>query len=131
MSDDEEEEANVQLTEEFVESVKSWVTFDDKIRSLTAEISELKKEKKPFEEYILENMDKMNLKVMNITGGKLRKNSSNTKTPLNQEHIQNCIYEMTKDSAKAIQISKMIMDKRPIKERVNLKRTTNKKEKKK
>ena len=130
MSDD-EEEAKVAVTEEFVETVKSWVSLDDKIRSLSAEISELKKEKKPFEEYILENMDKMNLKVMNITGGKLRKNSSNTKTPLNQEHIQNCLYEMLgKNSAKAIQIAKLIMDKRPTKERINLKRTKNKKEKK-
>ena len=72
-------------------------------------------------------MTDINELCINITGGKLRKNKSKTKTGLKPELIQSAIYDLTKDSAKAVQMTKYIMDKRPVVERVNLKRTLNRK----
>ena len=76
MSDSENEEVPDEITEEFVEVVKNWVTIDDEIRKKTAEIKELKDEKKEFETFILEYMGKVNESVISISDGKLRRNKS-------------------------------------------------------
>ena len=74
-------------------------------------------------------MDKIGEKSINITGGKLRQNKSQTKTGLKQDVIQGALYDLTQDSAKSVQMTKYIMDKRPTVERINLKRTRNRKKK--
>lgn len=128
-SDYEEEQKNI--TEEFVEVVKSWVKLDDEIREYSNKIKDLKNDRKEYEEFILEYMDKINENVIEITGGKLRRNKSQTKTPLKEESIQTAIFEITKDNEKSAQMTKYIMENRPSVERVNLKRTKFRKEKKK
>ena len=119
------------ITEEFVEVVKNWVKLDDEIRNYNDKIKDLKNERKEYEEYILEYMDKINENVINITGGKIRKNKSNTKTPLKEESIKTALYEITKDNEKSAQMTKYIMENRPSIERVNLKRTRLRKSRKK
>jgi len=133
MSDNEEDLENSQdkITEEFVEVVKNWVKLDDEIRDYNDKVKDLKNERKDYEEYILEYMDKINENVINITGGKLRKNKSQTKTPLKEESIQTALFEITKDNERSTQMTKYIMEKRPSVERVNLKRTRLRKPKKK
>lgn len=120
-----------EITEEFVEVVKNWVKIDDDIRKKNQEIKELKDERKEFETFILEYMDKINESVINISDGKLRRNKSASKGALKQESIQNALLDITQDSSKAMQMTKYIMDKRPITERVNLKRTKNRGKRKK
>ena len=118
------------ITEEFVEVVKSWVKLDDEIKKRNEEIKEFKTEKKEYEIFILEYMDKINESVINISDGKLRRNKSSTKPPLKQEFIQNALLDITKDSVKAMEITKYILDNRPTTERINLKRTRNRVKKK-
>jgi hypothetical protein len=122
-NDSDNENSKDKITEEFIEVVKNWVKLDDEIRDCNDKIKDLKNERKDYEEYILEYMDKINENVINITGGKIRKNKSNTKTPLKEESIQTALLEITKDSAKSTQMAKYIMENRPSVERVNLKRT--------
>ena len=131
MSDDEEKEKQKQITEEFVEMVKNWVKVDDLAREYKNKIKELTQEKKDYEEFILEYMDKIDEKVIDITGGKIRRNKSSSRGALKQEMIQSALYDVMKDSNKAIEITKFILEKRPVTERVNLKRTSNRKTKKK
>jgi len=133
MSDNEDDYENSQdkVTEEFVEVVKNWVKLDDEIRDYNDKVKELKNERKEYEEYILEYMDKINENVINITGGKIRRNKSQTKTPLKEESIKTAIYEITKDNTKSEQMTKYIMENRPSVERVNLKRTRLRKSRKK
>ena len=123
MSDNEDSdyEKQKQITEEFVEVVKNWVKLDDEIRDYTSKIKDLKNERKEFEDFILEYMETINENVIEITGGKLRRNKSNTKTPLKEESIQTALYEITKDNEKSMQMTKHIMENRPSVERVNLK----------
>ena len=118
-----------QITEEFIEMVKAYVKLDDEIRKHQNKIKELKNERKDYEEFVLEYMNKIGEKSINITGGKLRQNKSKTKIGLKQDYIQNALYELTKDSTKSVQMTKYIMDKRPVIERVNLKRTKARKKK--
>jgi hypothetical protein len=128
---DEEAQIPEEVTEEFVEVVKSWVTIDDDIRKKMAEIKELKDERKEFEVFILEYMDKVNENVIDISDGKLRRNKSNTKGGLKQEMIQTALLDMTQNTSKAMEMTKYIMDNRPTTERVNLKRTKNRGKQKK
>tara|TARA_A100001015_G_C14485416_1_gene517169 strand:+ start:173 stop:559 length:387 start_codon:yes stop_codon:yes gene_type:complete len=118
------------ITDEFVEVVKSWVKLDDDIKQKNEDIKELKTEKKEYEMFILEYMDKINESVINISDGKLRKNKSLTKSPLKQEFIQNALLDITNDSVKAMEITKYILENRPKTERINLKRTRNRVKKK-
>jgi len=96
-----------------------------------AEIKELKDERKEFEVFILEYMDKVNENVIDISDGKLRRNKSNTKGGLKQEMIQTALLDMTQNTSKAMEMTKYIMDNRPTTERVNLKRTKNRGKQKK
>lgn len=130
-NDSDYENSQDKITEEFVEVVKNWVKLDDEIRNYNDKIKDLKNERKEYEEYILEYMDKINENVINITGGKIRKNKSNTKTPLKEESIKTALYEITKDNEKSAQMTKYIMENRPSVERVNLKRTRLRKSRKK
>lgn len=120
---EEEEDPMKKITEEFVEVVKNWVKIDDEIRKRNVEIKDLKNEKKEFEGFILEYMGQINENVINISDGKLRLNKSKTKGPLKQDSIQKALFDITKDSNKAVQMTKYILDSRPVTERVNLKRT--------
>lgn len=129
MSESDNEQEKVDITEEFIEVVKNWVKIDDNIREKTSQIKELKDERKEFETFILEYMDKINENVINISDGKLRKNKSSTKAGLKQETIQNALLDLTQDTNKAVQMTKYIMDKRHVTERVNLKRTKLRKKK--
>ena len=120
---DDTEDVQKKVTEEFADMVKKWAKIDDQIRENEKKNRELKKERKEYESFVLEFMETQDIKVIDITGGKLRRNKSNTKSGLTPSHIQSCLYEMTNDSAKALKITKTIMEKRPSVERVNLKRT--------
>ena len=128
MPDSENEEEGVipkDITEEFKEVVVNWVKIDDDIRSLNQKIKDLKDEKKEFEVFILEYMNTINENVINISDGKLRLNRSKTKAPLKEENIQSALLDITKDSNKALELTKYIFQSRPLTERVNLKRTKN------
>lgn len=128
MSESENEEEGVipkDITEEFKEVVVNWVKIDDDIRSLNQKIKDLKDEKKEFEVFILEYMNTINESTINISDGKLRLNRSKTKAPLKEENIQSALLDITKDSNKALELTKYIFQSRPLTERVNLKRTKN------
>lgn len=128
---DKDNDKDKEQLEEFIEVVKNWVKIDDDIRVKQNEIKDLKTERKDYEVFILEFMDKFNETVINITGGKIRKNKSKTKTPLKQDYIQQALFDVTQDSAKSLQMTKYILDSRPSAERVNLKRTRDRVKKKK
>ena len=98
-----------EITEEFVEVVKSWVTIDNEIRDKMAKIKELKDERKEFEVFILEYMDKINENVISISDGKLRRNKSSTKAGLKQETIQSALLDITQDQSKALEMTKYIL----------------------
>ena len=60
ISDDEDNETidDVKVPKEFQENVVKFVKIDDLIRKKQEELSELKKQKKPCEEFILKYLDK-------------------------------------------------------------------------
>lgn len=124
-SDEEDNETidDVKIPKEFQENVVKFVKIDDLIRKKQEEMSELKKQKKPCEEFILKYLDKTDLNTIEITDGKLRKNKSETKKALNNDIIKETLTEFLKDPIKVEEALKKLEDKRPLNTHTNLKRT--------
>lgn len=116
-------EDQINVTVEFKENVIKYVTLDDQVREKKKEIRELEKQKKPLEEAILKNLDDLDEQVIEIGNGKLRKNKSETKVPLNQDIIKDAIRDKVENPQVVKEILEMMEQMRPKKERVNLKRT--------
>ena len=118
---------NVQekVTEDFKKKVLKWLEIDDEIRSIRARSKELTNDKKQYEESILSFLENVGEKELNVKDGKLRRNVSKTKAPLNKASIQKALTEIVKDKSKADVMTEHIINSRPVVERVNLKRTKN------
>lgn len=125
MSEDNNSEEKKKVSNKFVDSIKSWVVLDDKIKKLKEEIKTLTTDKAEYEKIVLEELDKMDEKVISISDGKLRKNITKSQVPLKKEHIQKTILDLTKDQLKATSIFNDMMKSRQTVERINLKRTKN------
>ena len=118
---------NVQekVTTDFKKKVLKWLEIDDEIRAMRAKSKELTTEKKQYEEYILSFLEEVGEKELAVSDGKLRKNVSKTKAPLNKASIQKALDELVKDKTKSATMTEHIINSRPMVERVNLKRTKN------
>lgn len=121
----EEKEKQKIPSKEFIESIKGWVSIDDKIKKLKDEIKNLTTDKKEFETEILHGLDKLEENVVSITDGKLKKNISKTQTPLKKELIHKSIFDYIKDEKKTLDIIDNMNKSRQTVERINLKRIKN------
>ena len=127
MSDKSPSDDDVQnkVTNEFKKKVLKWLDIDDEIRAMAAKKKELENEKKQYQEFILTFLENVGEKEIATRDGKLRRNVSKTKGALKHEIIQSALTDCTNDPEKAFQMTNYIMNKRPIVERINLKRTKN------
>jgi hypothetical protein len=113
------------ISPEFVQSVKKYLEVDDKIKELREHMKKLATDKKTNEEFILNYLQTIDEKVIDVANGKLRRNISKTQAPLKKDIIQNALTEIVGDSIKAIAMTNQIIKSRPMVERVTLKRTKN------
>ena len=120
-------DSNVQekVTKEFKNKVLKWLSIDDQIRENRKQTKILTKEKKENEEFILSFLENVGEKELAVSDGKLRRNVSKTKAPLNKASIQKALEEIVKDKSKSNAMTDHIINSRPIVERINLKRTRN------
>jgi TATA-box binding protein (TBP) (component of TFIID and TFIIIB) len=126
MSDNDNNEKQKEVSNTFVKSIKTWVTLDDRMMKLKEELKTIGNEKKEFEKVILEELDKMDEKVISISDGKIRKSICKSQTPLKKEHFQKTLFDLTKDEKKTFDIIQNMMKSRQVVEKVNLKRIKNK-----
>ena len=124
-SDNEDENVQDKVTGDFKKKVLKWLEIDDEIRAMRAKTKELTTEKKQNEEFILSFLENVGEKELAVADGKLRRNVSKTKAPLNKASIQKALTEIVKDKTKATTMTEHIINSRPMVERVNLKRTKN------
>lgn len=111
------------VSNDFKKKVSEWVSLDDKIKNMVKDIKECKEQKKQIENDILENMDNLNLVILDIGNGKIRKNISKTKGALKEETIKDSLFQIFKDDNQASTTTQIILDSRPIVETTRLKRT--------
>lgn len=119
-----------QVSNEFVQNVKKWLEIDDTIKEIRNKTKNLTSEKKEREQYILDYLQSIDEKVVDVPDGKLRRNITKSQAPFKKESIQQALAEITGDINKAATMTDHIIKSRPIVERVNLKRTRNRGDKK-
>jgi hypothetical protein len=122
-NNNEEDNGNYELKDEFREKVVSYVKSDDKIRELQKLIKEQQKLKKDSEEAILRHLERLGESMINISGGKIRKNQYESKGALKKEFIKDSILDKIKDPKVVEDILAKIEDKRENKINISLKRT--------
>lgn len=120
-SDDKKDE--LKISKEFQESVIKYVKLDDLMRKKQQELSELREQKKPCEEYIIKYLEKINETAITITDGKLQKNKSENKASLNTELIKKSLSKKIADPKLLDEIMKELEDSRQVNGKVSLKRT--------
>lgn len=125
MSDSENKGEKKKISKEFVDSVKRYLEVDDKLREIKEKTKDLNTEKKQKEEFILNYLQTIDEKVIDVADGKLRRNISKTQAPLKKETIQKALIDIIGDANKATSITEQIIKSRPMIERVTLKRTKN------
>jgi hypothetical protein len=125
MSDSENKGEKKKISKEFVDSVKRYLEVDDKLREIKEKTKDLNTEKKQKEEFILNYLQTIDEKVIDVADGKLRRNISKTQAPLKKETIQKALIDIIGDANKATAITEQIIKSRPMIERVTLKRTKN------
>lgn len=114
-----------QVSAEFVSSVKKYLEADDKLREIREKTKALTSEKKNKEEFILNYLQHIDEKIIDVADGKLRRNISKTQAPLKKDTIQKALTDIMGDSIKASAITEQIIKSRATVERVTLKRTKN------
>ena len=115
------------LKKKFKNIVIAWVQLDDKIKTINSELKNMKDEKKQYEDFILDFMEKYNENMITLSNGILKKNVSQTKQSINEEMINEAIEEFTKDAEQAYTITQKIIQKRQVNEKISLKRQVIKK----
>ena len=126
MSDTEKKTEKKKVSPEFIKSVKEYLLIDDKLRDIKEKTIVLNTDKKLKEEFILNYLQSIDEKVIDVADGKLRRNISKTQAPLKKETIQKALTDIIGDALKATDITDKIIKSRPIIEKVSLKRTKNK-----
>jgi hypothetical protein len=131
MSEENSEEKK-EVSNQFVNAIKNWVTIDDKIRKINEEVKKIREEiktlngqKEQYEKIVITELDKMEEKVIAISDGKIRKSVSKSQKPLKKEDIQKTIFQFTKDEKKTFEMIDEMMKTRQVVEKINLKRTKN------
>jgi hypothetical protein len=131
ISDSEEEEDNdnkdetgeYEFKDEFREKVVLYVKSDNRIRELQKLVNDQKKIKKDSEESILRHLERLGESMINISGGKLRKNQYEAKGALKKEIIKESLLDKIKDPKVVEDILTKMEEKRELKVNISLKRT--------
>jgi len=129
-SSNDKKKPNSVVPKGFEDSVREWVRLDNKVRQLSDELKELRKEKKPKEDSIIKHLEQNGINVIEINGGKLRRNKSETKQKIQQEDIEKALKNKL-NTQKASEIMEYMENNRSTKINVNLKRTNERPIKKK
>jgi hypothetical protein len=117
------EEGDYEFKDEFREKVVAYVKSDDKIRELQKLVNDQKKIKKDCEEAILRHLERLGENMINISGGKIRKNQYESRGALKKEFIKESILEKIKDPKAVEDILTKMEEKRELKVNISLKRT--------
>ena len=118
----ESQELNQDEIEELKELIKNWLDLDDKIKCISDEVKDIKMEKKQYETYILEFMDKSKKEVIKTKESTLRKDVKQSKGSPKEETILTTLTQILSDPDQAYKITQRIISNVPSKEIISLKK---------
>lgn len=111
--------------------IKRWVELDNKIKSTSEEVRDIRTEKAVINDEILEIIEEKQLgkATVNISDGKLKFVSSKTTAPLTLTYIEKCLSELITNGKQVEQIMTYIKKNRETKTTMEIKRVYDKKAK--
>jgi hypothetical protein len=114
--------SNTPTNEEMKTMIKSWVEADEKISALNKALKDLKDEQKQYENFIIDYMEENHNIEVTSGGSRIKKAVSKSRAGFNEKVIIAGLTEITKgDETKAKDITKIISQKREMKEKTYLK----------
>ena len=109
--------------ETLLNNVKSWISLDDKIKSLGKELKEARLEKKQITDLLLDTIKDNEIDCFDLAGGnKLIYKKTKTKKTLSKKHLLEAIKEFTKNEAQAKTMSEYILNSREDQVKENIRR---------
>jgi len=111
---------------EFKNGIAKWVTLDNEQSKLNSRISEIRKEKKGVENFVVNFMEanEMTNKNILINGGKLKYDVTSSRESITKKYILEKLTAYFKNEKKAEEVTNYIYDSRGMTaEKVSLKRT--------
>ena len=109
----------------FEESIKNWVTTDNKIRSLNEELKALREERNNANETIMAYVEtnKLANATIKISDGKLRFTSARQTAPLTLKYLNECLTKCIQNEEQVGLIMKYIKESRNVKYMPDIKRS--------
>jgi hypothetical protein len=108
--------------------IKRWVELDNKIKSTSEEVRDIRTEKAIINDEILEIIEEKKLEkaTVNISDGKLKFVSSKYTSPLTLTYIEKCLSDLITNGKQVEQIMTYIKKNRETKTSMEIKRVYNK-----
>lgn len=121
----------MEVSKEFTDNVRNYVTIDNKIKSAQEAIKALKKEKEKAENNIMIYIKTYELdeQPINITGGRLQMALSKRTASISRKYVEQRLTEYFKSNTKAQEVTSFIFDNREVVEKEVLRRRNNRKPK--
>lgn len=109
----------------FEENIQNWVMVDNKIKSLTCEIKELREKKSQYSQNIFHQVKDKNLSnaIIKISDGNLKFIQTRQTNPLTFKYLEQCLSRCINDKDKIEYIIKYIKNSRECKYLDDIKRT--------
>ncbi len=115
-------------TEDFQKLVKEWIKLDDKVRETNQLVKEMKTERKQIEEFVLKFIEETDKDMtINLNNGYMKRSVEHRKGPINRNLIYTTLMEIIKDEKKVEDMTENILNRREVKEVINIKRVIPKK----
>ncbi len=110
---------------DFTESIREWVTLDNRIKKYQEEIKKERQARTKLTSFILNHAEESNMEhaVIEITDGRLKFQNTRVTSPLTWRFLEECLSECINGEEQVKQIIKYIKSKREVKFVPDIKRT--------
>ena len=110
------------------ESIRSWVSLDNRVRQLTEEIQRLREKRSDAAETVLDEAraNQIMSARVRVSDGYLRFAQARTTAPLTLKHVETCLSRCIPDTEQAARVMRFIKEARPTKEETTIRRVVQK-----
>ena len=110
------------------ESIRTWVSLDNRIRQLTEELQRLRDKRSEASDAVLAEAraSKIMSARVRVTDGYLRFAQARTTAPLTLRYVQSCLAHCIPDPEQAERVMRFIKEARPTKEETTIRRIVQK-----
>ena len=109
--------------ETLLNNVKSWISLDDKIKSLGKELKEARLEKKQITDLLLDTMKDNEIDCFDCNNGQIMYTRNNVKKPVNKKYLNDVLekYFEGQNHEEATKLCNYILENRDIQVHENIK----------